>query len=254
MRPIVHIAARRGASTMLTMSDNLATRLGSTTTGQLLVRSGIEIERILNTMVEDAVAVTAKLPNVMFLSRLLAFDAPHQQLTLAFSDHKPGNSALLSARSVTFTCNQRGAQYAFACSKPHQVMQAGQPAIRMASPPIVLAMQHNHRGQAARLPSEPDVRCELWLGVISFDARLVDMSLDGRAFLVGDDAIPVCAGTRLQGVRVSDGGRPLVVDVLVDQVGPAALKNGKRGTRIGCRIVAGREQLEKIIRLFVIEM
>ncbi|HVJ23681.1 MAG TPA: flagellar regulator YcgR PilZN domain-containing protein, partial [Burkholderiales bacterium] len=215
MRPIVHSAARRGASSMLTMSDNLATRLGSTTTGQLLVRSGIEIGRILNTMVEDAAAVTARLPNVMFLSRLLSFDARHQQLTLAFSEHKTGNSALLSARSVTFMCNQRGAQYAFACTRPHQVVQAGQPAIGMAAPPIVLAMQPNHRGHATRLPSEPDVRCELWIGVISFEVRMVDMGLDGRAFLVGDDAIPVCAGTRLQRVRISDGGRPLVVDVLV---------------------------------------
>ena len=239
---------------MLTMSDNIATRLGSTTTGQLLVRSGIEIERILKAMVEDAVPVTAKLPNVMFLSRVLSFDAAQQQLTVAFSDHKPGNSAVLSARSVTFICNHRGAQFAFAGTKPHQVMHAGQPAIRMGAPPIVLAMQPNHRGHATKLPSEPDVRCELWLGVISFEVRLVDMSLDGKAFLVGDDAIPICAGTRLQGVRISDGGRPLLVDILVDQVGQAALQNGKRGTRIGCRLVAGREQLEKIIRLFVIDL
>ena len=80
------------------------------------------------------------------------------------------------------------------------------------------------------------------------------MSLDGKAFLVGDDAIPVCAGTRLQGVRISDGGRPLQVDILVDQVGQATAANGKRGTRIGCRIVADREKLDKITRLFVIDL
>jgi len=80
------------------------------------------------------------------------------------------------------------------------------------------------------------------------------MSLDGKAFLVGDDPIPVCAGPRLEGVRVSDGGRPLVVDVIVDQVGQAAAPNGKRGTRIGCRIVTDREKLEKIIRLFIIDL
>ena len=239
---------------MLTMSDNIATRLGATTTGQLLVRSGIEIERILKAIIDDAAIITGKLPNVMFLSRLLSFDAAQQQMTVAFSDHKPGNSALLSARSVTFLCNHRGAQFAFAGTKPHQVMLAGLPAIRMGAPPILLAMQPNHRGQATKLPSEPDVRCELWLGVISFEARLVDMSLDGKAFLVGDDAIPVCAGTRLQGVRISDGGRPLQVDILVDQVGQATAQNGKRGTRIGCRIVADREKLEKIIRLFVIDL
>jgi c-di-GMP-binding flagellar brake protein YcgR len=247
-------AGRRGAQHFQTMSDTLTTRLGTTTTGQLLVRSGIEIERILKAMVDDAAPMTAKLPEVMFLTRLLSFDAAQQQVMLAYSDHKPGNSALLAARSVTFTCNHRGAQFAFACTKPVHAMHSGQPAIRMAAPPIVLAMQPNHRGHATRLPSEPDVLCELRMGVISFEARLVDMSLDGKAFLVSHDAVPVCAGTRLQGVRVSDGGRPLQVDILVDQVGQTPLQNGKRGTRIGCRIVAQREQLEKIIKLFIIDL
>jgi len=236
------------------MADTIATRLGTTTTGQLLVRSGIEIERILNAMVQDAATVTAKMPEVMFLTRLLSFDAVNQQLMLAYSDHKPGNSALLAARSVTFMSNHRGAQFAFACTKPAQAVHSGQPAIRMAAPPIVLASQPNHRGHATRLPSEPDVRCELWLGVMSIEARLVVMSLDGKAFLVADDAVPVCAGTRLQNVRISDGGRPLTVDILVDQVGLAAVQNGKRGTRIGCRIVTEREKLEKIIRLFIIDL
>jgi len=205
-------------------------------------------------MVDDAAPVTAKLPDVMFLTRLLTLDPVHQQLTVAFGDHKPGNSALLASRSVTFMSNHRGAQFAFACTKPVQVMHAGQPAVRMAAPPIVLAMQPNRRSQATKLPSEPDVRCDLWLGVISFEVRLVDMSLDGRAFLVGDDAIPVCAGTRLPNVKISDGGRPLTVDIVVDHVSVAAVQNGKRGTRIGCRIVTDREKLEKIIKLFIIDL
>jgi c-di-GMP-binding flagellar brake protein YcgR len=236
------------------MSD-IATRLGSTTTGQLLVRSGIEIERLLNAMVRDSAPVTGKLPDLMFLSRVLHFDPGAQQVVMAFTDHKPANSAVLASKSVTFMCNYRGAQFAFACTKPHQSMHLGHPAIRMGAPKIMLAMQH-HRNQtrAQHLPSEPDVRCELWLGVISFEARLVDMSLDGKAFLVADDAVPLCAGTRLENVRVSDGGRPLMVDILVDQVGQGALQNGKRGTRIGCRIVTDREKLEKIIRLFIIDL
>jgi len=32
------------------------------------------------------------------------------------------------------------------------------------------------------------------------------------------------------------------------------VQNGKRGTRIGCRIVTEREKLEKIIRLFIIDL
>jgi c-di-GMP-binding flagellar brake protein YcgR len=236
------------------MSD-IATRLETTTTGQLLVRSGIEIERILNTMVHDGAAVTARLSDLMFLSRLLSFDPAQQQVMLAYCDHKPANSAVLAARSVTFICNHRGAQFAFACTKPLQGMHSGQPAIRTTAPTIMLALQHGRNRTRTQMPSEADVRCELWMGVISFEARLVDMSLDGKAFLLGDPGIPVCAGTRLQAARIRHGERePLVVDIEVDQVMHAAPHNGKRATRIGCRIVAEREQMEKIIRLFIIDL
>jgi c-di-GMP-binding flagellar brake protein YcgR len=236
------------------MSD-IATRLGTTTTGQLLVRSGIEIERILNAMVHDRAPLQAKLSEVLFLSRLLSFDASQQQLMVAYCDHKPANSAVLAARSVTFMCNHRGAQFAFACTKPIQGMHAGQPAIRMSAPTIMLAVQHGRNRTRTHMPSEADVRCDLWLGVISFEAKLVDMSLDGKAFLLGDPGIPLCAGTRLQGVRIRHGERePLVVDIEVDQVIQAVPLNGKRATRIGCRIVADREQMEKIVRLFIIDL
>jgi hypothetical protein len=81
------------------------------------------------------------------------------------------------------------------------------------------------------------------------------MSLDGRAFLLGDPAIPLCAGTRLLDVRIGLGVRESVaVDIEVDRVIQATLPNGESATRIGCRIVAERERLEKIIRLFIIDM
>jgi hypothetical protein len=234
---------------------DIATRLGTTTSGQLLVRSGIEIERTLNAMVQDSAPVTAKLPDLMFLSRLLSFDPAAQQVMVAYCDHKPANSAVLAANSVTFMCNHHGAQFAFACTKPVQGVHSGQPAIRMTAPRIMLAMQHHHTQAHAKLPGEADVQCELWMGVISFEARLVDMSLDGKAFLLCDAGIPLCAGTRLPGARISYGGRePLVVDVEVDQVNQALLHNGKRVTRIGCQIVADREKMEKIIRLFIIDL
>jgi c-di-GMP-binding flagellar brake protein YcgR len=235
------------------MSD-LATRLGTTTTGQLLVRSGIEIERILNAIVHDGAAVTAKASELLFLSRLLAFDPAQQQVMVAYCDHKPANVAVLSARSVTFVCNHRGAQFAFACTKPFTGTHAGQPAIRMSAPTMMLAMQHGRNRMRSRMPGEADVRCELWMGVISFEARLVDMSLDGKAFLLGNPGMPLCAGTRLQGARIRHEERePVVVDIEVDQV-MHAVHNGQRATRIGCRIVADREKMEKISRLFIIDL
>jgi hypothetical protein len=124
----------------------------------------------------------------------------------------------------------------------------------MSAPTIMLAMQHGRNWTRTQIPGEPDVLCELWLGVISFEARLVDMSLDGKAFLLAEPGLPLCAGTRVPGARIRHGARePLLVDIEVDQVVQAAPHNGRPATRIGCRIVADRKQMEKIIRLFIID-
>lgn len=239
---------------LLTMPD-IATRLGTTTTGQLLVRSGIEIERILGSLVEAHAPVTAKLPDLMFISRLVAFDEVQRSLMVAYCDHKPANSAVLALGSVILTCNYRDVQFAFTCTGPRHGAHAGQPAVRMAAPAIILALQHGHRWLRPKMPREPDVRCELRMGTISFGAKLVDMSLEGKAFLLGDPAIPLCAGTRLHGMRIRDGQHePLVVDVDVDQVIQAVLPDGKRATRIACRIAAEREKIDQLARLFIVAL
>lgn len=233
---------------------DLATRLSNT--GRLLVRSGIEIERILNSMVEDGDTVTASLPNkMMFLSRVVSVDATEQQVDVACSDHKPANTALLAAPSVAFRCNHRGAQFAFACTKPRTGWLSGQTTIRMTAPPIVLAAQPRQFPARPQLPAVADVRCDLRMGLQSFGAKLIDVGLDGKAFIIGDSGIPICDGTELKGARLRPSEREsLTVDIEVDRVVQAVLPDGKRATRIGCRIMTGREELEKIIRLFIVDL
>lgn len=233
---------------------DISTRLSNT--GQLLVRSGIEIERILTSMVQDRDAVTAKLPaQQMFLSRLVCVDAEEQHVILACSDHKPANSAVLAAPSVNLLCNHRGAKFAFACNRPRPGAHSGRPVIRMAAPSIMLALQAGRAPVRAPVPGEADVRCEIRMGLLSFNARLVDMGLDGTAYILGPAAIPVCAGTRLQDVRLRHGpSEPLTADIEVHEVKQAAVLNGRPATRIGCRILAGRQQIEEIVRLFIIDL
>ena len=243
----------RSMASILTMSD-LATRLANT--GQLLVRSGMEIDRILCTMVDDHATVTASLPQqVIFLSRLLSVDPVKQRVHVAYSDYKAANTALLTQSSVTFRCNHRWGQFAFQCNRPRHAFYGSQPAIEMILPEIVLALQHRRRVTRSPVATEPpQIYCELRLGLISFDARLVDMSVDGRAFLLGDPGIPVCAGTRLQGVRIEPRGRaPLEVDIDVNHVIPTLLPNGERATRMACRIIAPDALLEQLIGIFIVD-
>jgi hypothetical protein len=235
------------------MSD-IATRLA--TTGQLLVRSGMEIDRILSTMVEDHATITANLPGqVIFLSRLVLVDPVRERVLLAYCDYKAANTALLASGSVTFRCHHRWGQFAFACTRARPASHGGQPTIEMAAPTIVIGLQHRRKVVRSATPLEPpEIYCELRLGLITFDARLVDMSLDGRALLLADPALPVCAGTRIEGVRILPrGGAPLEVDIEVGHVIPTMLPNGERATRIGCRIVAQDRTMEQLVRVFVVD-
>jgi c-di-GMP-binding flagellar brake protein YcgR len=235
-------------------TPDITTRLA--TTGQLLVRSGIEIDRILGAMVDDAATVSASLSSkVLFLSRLLCVDPVKQHLLLAYSDHKAANSAVLAASSVTFKCNHRGAQFAFSCGSPRQAMHERQPAIQVAMPTAMLGVQHRRAPQRMQVPAQANVDCQLRMGTLAFSARLVDMSLGGMCFLLCEDVVPLCAGTRLEGARIRHPERePLVVDVEVRHVHSVTLPDGRRATRIGCRIVGAPEDLEELIRLFIIDL
>ena len=109
--------------------------------------------------------------------------------------------------------------------------------------------------QATNKPAQAKIDCVLRMGVLSFDAQLADVSADGMGFLIGEDAIPLCAGTRLEGARIKHPHRePLTVDIEVRHVTRITLPDGKRATRIGCRLLATPSELEELIRLFIIDL
>lgn len=225
-------------------------------TGQLLVRSGIEIDRILSAIAQDGDTVSASLPaKVLFLSRLVHVEPEKQYLLLSYSDHKPANTAALAARSLTLKCNHRGAQFAFACANPRSVMHESRPAIQVVSPTTLLALQNRRTPQRVQVPAQANVECELRMDVLTFKAKVIDVALDGMGFLLCEDVIPLCAGTRLPGARIRHPyHEPVPVDVEVRNVNRVTLPDGKAATRIGCRFVAPPANLEELIRLFIIDL
>lgn len=234
--------------------SELTTRLANT--GQLLVYSGIEIDRILSSMVDDRTAISASLPQEnMFLSRILLVDPVKQRLLIAESDSKPANDELLKLRSVNFRANHRWGQVAFSSTQPRLTRTGRETAIEMTSPAVVLAVQHHKKVVRPAVPrTAPDLRCQLPLGTITLEARLVDMSMDGHAFLLGDAGLPICAGTWVRGARITPSGEgPVNADIEFKYVMPFVRPDGERGTRIGCRIVAPAEVMEKIVKRFIID-
>ena len=235
------------------MMFDLATRIA--TTGQLLVRSGIEIDHVLSDMVQQHSTVSASLPSQnMFLSRLVSSDPVRQRVMFACSDYKTANTTVIAQPSVIFRCNHRWGQFAFGCTKPRLIEHAGEQVIEMTAPTAILALQHRRRPVRPPAMTEPaELYCKLPMAPIAFEARIVDMSLDGRAFLLADPGIPLCAGTRLQDVRITPRGREaLRADIEVTHVIPS-MQAGHPATRVACRIIAPEETLEQLVRTFIIE-
>jgi len=235
-------------------SPDITSRLA--TTGQLLVRSGIEIGRILDSMLEDGDTVAGNLPSQMlFLSKLLYVEPVRGYMLLSYSDHKPANTAVLSARSLTLRCNHRGAQFAFAGDRPRQAAHAGQPCIQCGLPTAMLGMQQRRGHPRVQVPAQAPVHCDLRMGLLSFAGKVVDVSLDGIGALVTDPTIPLSGGTRLERVRIRHPqSEPFHVDLEVQYVSRVILADGGRASRIGCRILAPREIMEDLIRLFIIDL
>ena len=226
------------------------------TTGRLLVRSGIEIGRILDSMLEDGDTVAANLPpRLMFLSKLLRVEPAAGTMMLACSDDKKANAAALAARSLVLRCNHRGAQFAFAGDRPSYSVDAGQPCIRCGLPTTVLGMQQRLGRERIQVPAEATVRCDLRLGEQVFASRLIDVSLDGVCALITDPKIPLYEGTRLESAQIRHSqADAFQVDLEVRHTTRTTLPNGKRVTRASCKVLAPREVLEDLIRLFVIDL
>jgi hypothetical protein len=236
-------------------SPNIASRIA--TTGRLLVRSGIEIGRILDSMREDGATVSASLPqHLIFLSKLIRVEQANATMLLACSDNKKANEAALAARSLVLRCNHRGAQFAFAGDKPRYATEAGEPCIRCGLPTTVLGMQQRAgRDGIQAPPAEATVRCDLRVGQFVFASRLIDVSLDGMCELVTDPTIPLSEGKRLEGARVRHAqADPYPVDLEVRHATRITLSDGRPASRVVCKLSAPRDVVEELIRLFIIDL
>lgn len=236
-------------------SPNLATRLA--TSGRLLVRSGIEIGRILNSMLGDGDTVRSNLsPRLMLLSRLIRVEPANGTMLLEYSENKKANAAALAANSLVLCCNHRGSQFAFRGDRPRHVADAGQPCIQFELPTTLIGTQQR-RGRVARIqvPAQAMVRCDLRMGLLVFASRLIDVSIDGHCELITDPMIPLCANTRLEGARVRHAlAEPFLVDFEVHHVSRIRLPNGKVVSRVRCKVLGSSELLEGLIQLFIIDL
>lgn len=237
----------------LSATDRPATIDGLATTSRLLVRSGIEIGHTLEAMLADADAVTAEVQHGerLFLSQLLRVDPSAGTFVVACSEWKEVNRALLASASVTLTCNHRAVTYNFIATAPRAVEHEDSAGIQFNFPLALFVHQRRAQPRFETPPSVP-LRCEIEWGPLSFDAQVVDISLEGMGAIIYVAEIHLEAGTRLERARIIHPERsPIMVDLEVRYTTLVTLRDGTPAMRAGCRFLGAPQDLNDLIRLFV---
>ena len=203
-----------------------------------------------------AETLSASLPpdDTLFLSRLLHVDPEAGSIVVAWSTTKEANLAILATRRVTFSCNHEGAQYEFLATEPNESDHGGQPGIQFAFPGALLVL-HRRAHKRYAVPPQVPLSCEISLGPIAFDAKVVDISLKGIGAIVYDAGIQLEPGMLLRRTRIiQPRGRPVVVDLEVRHISRITLPEGRAAHRAGCRFIGTAGEIESLIRFFVTDL
>ena len=229
----------------------LAARLDET--GQLLVRSGIEIVRTLEAMraAGDTLSTDLESEEHLFNSRLLEVDEIGGTLTIAWSDSKEANTLLMEKPSRTFSGYHAGLHFEFVAEHPRETDFGNRSAIQYSLPKAMLAVQRRVLPRYKVPPSVP-LQCEISLGPVSFEAQVVDVGLGGVGAIVYDSSIRLDAGMILPRARILLPGHPPVLTALeVRHIRTVTRKDGTVRKRAGCRFIAPGEAIEALVRVFL---
>jgi c-di-GMP-binding flagellar brake protein YcgR len=218
------------------------------------VRSGREIARLLTAMQQDGDVLIAspKKAEVIFISRLLEVAPDDDCIIVECADYKQSNTALLGEKSPRFYSSHRGLYYRFAAGNPHEIKHRGAVAIRARFPDAMLVQPHRTHDRV-RIPAQVAVRCEVPLGVLSFEAAVTDVSPDGTGVLVFGPDIRLEPGSRIEGARIVAPRRtPITVALEVDSVKRVRRADGRPVNRADCRVSAAPADMEQLIGFFMI--
>lgn len=232
-------------------ADGLSARADET--GQLLVRSGIEIRKTLEAMraAGDALSADLESEQHLFVSRLLEVDARNRTMTIGWSESKEANALILQRPSITFNANHQGLHFQFVADHPRQTDFGNRSAIQLGLPKAMFAMQRRALPRYIVPPSVP-LKCEISLGPVSFDALVVDLSLGGIGAIVYDASIRLDVGMTLPRATIM---LPAHADVLaaleVRNIRTVTRADGAIAKRAGCRFIAPGSAIEALVRLFL---
>lgn len=220
--------------------------------GNGLYRSRAEICRILQFLAGDRCPVSVEIgDNRQFVSHILSVDSDAGHFFIAYCANKSANSVLFGLPLLEFTADHQGAYLVFQVSNPKDAQFDGQPAIQFTLPQSVTLYR---RRKQPRIPVPEDVslRCVADEGgVISFEARITDISLGGMGGLLYSPDITLEIGTVLKGCRIIvPGGEAIIADLEVRYTKIITLPDGTPIHRAGVRFLQKPKGIEALIDMF----
>jgi len=220
--------------------------------GNMLYRSRADICRILQFLASDRCTVSAEIGGgELFVSHILSVDTNAGHFIVAYSANKSANAMLFSLPSLEFAADHQGAHLVFQVSCPANTRFDGKPAIQFILPQSVIL---NHRRKQPRIsvPEDVSLRCIADEGgVISFEARITDISLDGMGGLLYSSDIVLEAGTLLKGCRIIiPGGKAVIANLEVRYTKMITLPDGTSINRAGVHFAQKPDGIEALIDMF----
>ena len=222
-------------------------------TGQLLVRSGIEIGHTLEAVRAggDALSADLELEEHLFITQLLDVNAQDGTMTIGWSESKEVNALIMEKQSIAFSVNHEGLYLRFNVDNPRETEFESRSAIKFSMPKAVLVSQR--RGLPRyRVPPSIPLSCEISLGDVSIDALVVDVSLGGIGTVIYDPSIRLDAGMTMPRVRIFlPGHAPVLAALEVRHVRTVTSAGGAVVKRAGCRFIAPSAGVEALVRVFL---
>lgn len=220
------------------------------TTSDHLLRSPLEIKRVLDALAARHELVTAEIPgnSNLFTSQIIGADERWGFIIIAMAADESANNALLARANVTFVSRPREWHIEFVAAGPSEVVHKGIPAIRLHYPDVLAVLQrrqhYRHQVSSAAL-----LRCVADAGgIMPFDAKIREISFGGISALFYSVDITLEPGTVLVGSRIEvPGFDPVTVDLEVRYSEVVSLPDGSRGHASGFRFINPPDDLHRLI-------
>ena len=225
-------------------------------TTAILFRSRIEIGRILDALVASRSTVSADLDGErLFLTRLLCVDPDREFFAIAYSEQKSANAGALEQSSLTLHATHEGARIEFSAANPTDTLIQDEAAIRLEFPVVLVRFQRRQYPRYA-LSTDVSLRCVAdSRGFAPFEARIADISRGGLGVMIYDPDIHLPPGTVLRDCRIMIPQRESVItDLQVRYTRPVVLGDGSRVNRSGLQFLQKTDELEALIRVFVVDL